>query len=115
MYFAMYVAFYDKRKVGRYALNVHGNVTIYLEIIIENHGNIMEFYFTFSVGTLSLYLQENPYEEFLINQMRKMFKDSQMIVVCQRLPFSGVRMRKMSVAIQKEGMKLSICNNKHAL
>ncbi|KAL3855164.1 hypothetical protein ACJMK2_014386 [Sinanodonta woodiana] len=53
----------------------------------------------------------NPYEEFIFKQCQKMFQESRMILVCQKLPFAPELQRKIRNNFLREGLDLQSFSN----
>ncbi|KAK3586804.1 hypothetical protein CHS0354_002543 [Potamilus streckersoni] len=53
----------------------------------------------------------NPYEEFIYKQCQKMFQESKMILVCQKLPIGPGLQRKIRNNFLREGLDLQFFSN----
>ncbi|XP_053386675.1 uncharacterized protein LOC123538696 isoform X2 [Mercenaria mercenaria] len=57
--------------------------------------------------------EENPYEQFLIRQLRKTVEQSEMIIICHRLPCSSVRLREIKIDLKLKDLYMHVLNNTH--
>jgi hypothetical protein len=56
-------------------------------------------------------LQENPYEEFLLRQCKKMIAENKMIAVCQELPMNAETCKAARNMLLNNGMKMQFFSN----
>ncbi|KAL4217502.1 hypothetical protein ACF0H5_023951 [Mactra antiquata] len=57
--------------------------------------------------------EENPYETFLLKQMTKLVAESQLIVICHKLPHSNVRTNNIRVQLELKRFRLRPLNTGH--
>lgn len=57
--------------------------------------------------------EENPYEQFLIRQLRKTVEHNKTILICHRQPCSSVRLREVKIDFKLKNIYLYILNNTH--
>lgn len=55
----------------------------------------------------------NPYEEFLIKQLKKKIESSKMILICHKMPCTNIRLREIKIDLNLKGMEFSMLNNNH--
>ena len=66
-----------------------------------------------SLMMLIFFFQENPYEQFLIRQLKNTVENSKTILICHRQPCSSIRLREVRIDLHLLNMRLHILNNTH--